>query len=366
MKLVDILTQAAELGVSDVHITVNTPPVYRLHGVLYPLDHPDFKGRLNLLGGFEIKPLTPQQTDEMAREIMSREQYEKFNIQGELDFSFSLPGSARVRVNAFRQRNSTALVMRLLNTRIPTFKELGLPEILAHLAKKPDGLVLVTGPTGSGKSTTLAAMIDLINREKRVHILTLEDPIEYLHNHQLSLVNQREIGTDTGSFAIALRAALREDPDVILVGEMRDLETISIAITAAETGHLVLGTLHTSSAAETIDRVIDVFPPEQQQQIRVLLANTLQGIVAQQLIPRSDRPGRVAAMEILVATPAIRNLIREGKTFQILTQLQTGARHGMQTLDMSLRQLYQKKIISREEVLHRAYDPESLLKALGG
>ena len=209
-------------------------------------------------------------------------------------------------------------------------------------------------------------MIDLINREKRVHILTLEDPIEYLHNHQLSLVNQREIGTDTGSFAIALRAALREDPDVILVGEMRDLETISIAITAAETGHLVLGTLHTSSAAETIDRVIDVFPPEQQQQIRVLLANTLQGIVAQQLIPRSDRPGRVAAMEILVATPAIRNLIREGKTFQIQTQLQTGARHGMQTLDMSLRQLYQKKIISREEVLHRAYDPESLLKALGG
>lgn len=366
MKLVDILTQAAELGASDVHITVKKPPVYRLHGMLYPLDHPELKGRLNLFKGFEVKPLSPRQTDDMAREIMSPGQYEKFTNQGELDFSFSLPGIARVRVNVFRQRNSTALVMRLLNTRIPTFKELGLPKILAHLAQKSDGLVLVTGPTGSGKSTTLAAMIDLVNREKRLHILTLEDPIEYLHNHQFSLVNQREIGSDTSSFAVALRAALREDPDVILVGEMRDLETISIAITAAETGHLVLGTLHTSSAAETIDRVIDVFPPGQQQQIRILLSNTLQGIIAQQLIPRSDQPGRVVAMEILVATPAIRNLIREGKTFQILTHLQTGARYGMQTLDMSLRQLYLKELISREEVLHRARDPENLLKILEG
>jgi twitching motility protein PilT len=366
LKLVEILTQAAGLGVSDVHITVNKPPVYRLHGVLYPLDDPDFKGRLELLSGYEIKPLTPAQTDEMAREIMSREQYEKFNNQGELDFSFAVPGTTRVRVNVFKQRNSTALVMRLLSTRIPTFKELGMPETLAYLARKPDGLVLVTGPTGSGKSTTLASMIDLINREKRVHILTLEDPIEYLHSHQLSLVNQREIGADTVSFAAALRAALREDPDVILVGEMRDLETIGIAITAAETGHLVLATLHTSSAAETIDRIIDVFPPDQQQQIRVQLANTIQGIVSQQLIPRADQPGRVVAMEILVATSAIRNLVREGKAFQIQTHLQTGAKYGMQTLDASLRQLYHKKMINREEILNRADDPEGLLKILGG
>jgi pilus retraction protein PilT len=255
--------------------------------------------------------------------------------------------------------------MRLLSTKIPSFQELGLPDVLSHLARRPNGLVLVTGPTGSGKSTTLAAMIDLINREKRVHIITLEDPIEYLHRHNLSIVNQREIGQDTQSFATALRAALREDPDVILVGEMRDLETIAIAITAAETGHLVFATLHTSSAAETIDRVIDVFPPSQQQQIRIQLANTIEGIVAQQLIPRIDRPGRVVALEILVATPAIRNLIREGKTFQIPSQLQTGARYGMQTLDMSLRLLYQKKMISKEEVLNRAHDPETIIRSIG-
>jgi len=364
VKTVEIITQAARLGASDVHLTVGRPPTFRVHGILYPLDAPELKERLDVLGPDEARPLSPQDTEDLARQIMSPEQYVKFEEKGELDFSYSVPGVTRVRVNVFKQRNSVALVMRLLSTRIPTFQELGLPEVLGYLARRPNGLVLVTGPTGSGKSTTLAAMIDLINREKRLHIITLEDPIEYLHRHQLSIVNQREIGQDTQSFANALRAALREDPDVILVGEMRDLETISTAITAAETGHVVLATLHTSSAAETIERIVDVFPPAQQQQIRIQLANTIEGIVSQQLIPRMDRPGRVVALEILVATPAIRNLIREGKTYQIPSQLQTGARYGMQTLDMSLRALYQKRIISREEVLNRTRDPETVLRGV--
>lgn len=365
MKVVELITQAIKLNASDIHLTAGKPPVYRLDGTLYPLNAPELKGRLDLPNGEKVKILTPEDTDALAQEIMTEGQYEKFKEKWDLDFSYSVPGVARVRVNTFKQRNSTAIAVRVLNTRMPSFQELGLPDVLLILSRRPNGLVLVTGPTGSGKSTTLAAMIDLINREKRVHIITLEDPIEYLHRHNLSIVNQREIGQDTGSFAIALRAALREDPDVILVGEMRDLETIAVAITAAETGHLVLATLHTPSAAETIDRIIDVFPPYQQQQIRIQLANTIEGIVAQQLIPRSDKPGRVAALEILVATPAIRNLIREGKTFQILSQLQTGAKYGMQTLDMSLRRLYQKKIISREEVLNRALDPEIILKNKG-
>lgn len=364
--IMEIIAQAAALGASDVHITVGRPPVYRLHGILYPLDAVELKGKLNLLGVESIKTLLPQDTDEVARQVMSQNQYEKFREKGEVDFSYAVPGTTRVRVNAFKQRNSTALVMRLLSTRIPTFQELGLPEVLDYMCRRPNGLVLVTGPTGSGKTTTLAAMIDSVNREKRLHILTLEDPIEYLHKHNRSIINQREIGQDTLSFAVALRSALREDPDVILVGEMRDLETISIAITAAETGHLVLATLHTSSAAETIDRVIDVFPPGQQQQIRIQLANTIEGIISQQLIPRSDKPGRAVALEILAANPAIRNMIREGKTYQIPSQLQTGAKQGMQTLDMSLRQLYLKRMINKEEVLNRAVDPDSLLRTLGG
>lgn len=366
MKITEIIAQAAKLGASDIHITVGRPPIYRIHGVLFPLDDPEIRTDLDVIKVEEIKALTPENTDALAREMMTAEQYARFEKQGELDFSFSVPGVTRVRVNVFKQRGSTAIVMRSLSTRIPSLQELGLPEVLAYLARRPTGLVLVTGPTGSGKSTTLAAMIDLLNREKRLHIITLEDPIEYLHRHNLCIINQREIGQDTRSFAAALRAALREDPDVILVGEMRDLETISTAITAAETGHLVLATLHTSSAAETIDRIIDVFPPNQQQQIRIQLANTIEGIVTQQLIPRSDRPGRVVAVEILVATPAIRNLIREGKTYQIPSHLQTGARYGMQTMDTSLRLLYQKGLISREEVLNRARDPESVQRILGG
>jgi len=364
MQIDQLLTLAFKVGASDVHLTVGAAPAFRLHGSLLPLDAPEWQ-RLVPAGTLpEVRPLAPADTEAMARAIMTEEQYARFREAGEIDFGYEIAGVGRFRVNAFRQRGAAALVLRLINTRIPSFEELGLPEVLPSLARRPNGLILVTGPTGSGKSTTLAAMIDLINRERRCHIITLEDPIEYVHQHKKSLVNQREIGHDSKSFASALRVALREDPDVILVGEMRDPETIAIAITAAETGHLVMSTLHTSSAAQTIDRIVDVFPPHQQQQIRIQLANTIQGVISQQLVPRIDRPGRVAALEIMVATPAIRNLIREGKTYQIPSQIQTGARFGMQTLDMALRNLYLKKVISKEEALTRAADPETLLKAL--
>jgi len=292
----------------------------------------------------------------LAKELLGEKRFLKFVQEGELDFAHSMQTGERFRVNAFHQKGNPALALRLINTRIPALPELNLPAILAEFTKKTRGLVLVTGPTGSGKSTTLAAMIDLINSNRSCHIITLEDPIEYVHQHKLSLVNQREIGNDTRSFSQALRAALRQDPDVILVGEMRDLETISIAITAAETGHLVFATLHTSSAAQTVDRIIDVFPPHQQQQIRVQLAETLQGIVAQQLLPRIDKPGRIAAVEVMVATPAIKNQIREGKTHQILSTIQTGGKFGMQTLDSALLHLHREGKIAREEVLNRCVD----------
>jgi len=359
----EILSLAFKTGASDVHITVNSAPAFRLHGKLLPFDAPEWQGRLGAEAAATGK-LTPVDTDQLVRQIMTEAQYQKFQEIGELDFSYAIPGLCRFRINAFKQQGNVGFVIRLINPEILSFKDLGLPEVLASLCRQPRGLVLVTGPTGSGKSTTLASMIDLINRESRYHIITLEDPIEFVHQHKKCIINQREIGKDTGSFASALRAAMREDPDVILVGEMRDPETIGIAITAAETGHLVFGTLHTSSAAQTIDRIIDVFPPHQQQQIRVQLGNTIQGIVAQTLIPRIDRPGRVAAIEIMVATPAIRNLIREGKTYQIISQIQTGARFGMQSMDMALRTLYMKKIISKEEALSRAADPETLSKML--
>ncbi|HBC94021.1 MAG TPA: type IV pili twitching motility protein PilT [Pelotomaculum sp.] len=359
----EILSFAFKVGASDVHLVTKSAPALRLHGSLLPLDAPEWQGQLDS-GSALAGSLSPEDTDRMAREIMTPEQYQKFQQVGELDFSYSIPGTCRFRVNTFKQRGSVSMAIRLINPTILSFHQLGLPEVLASLSRKPRGLVLVTGPTGSGKSTTLAAMIDLINRESRSHILTLEDPIEFVHEHRKCIVSQREVGQDTGSFAKALRAALREDPDVILVGEMRDPETIGIAITAAETGHLVFGTLHTSSAAQTIDRIIDVFPPHQQQQIRVQLSSTIQGVVAQTLIPRMDRAGRVVAAEIMLANHAIRNLIREGRTYQIINQLQTGARQGMQSLDTALRVLCQKKIISREEALTRAADPEGLSKAL--
>ncbi|WP_031514920.1 type IV pilus twitching motility protein PilT [Desulfofalx alkaliphila] len=350
MHIDKLLTEAYHRGASDVHITASSAPVFRLNGLLQPLEG--------------LQKLTPKDTDALARQLMTPEQYNQFISAGDLDFAYQIAGLCRFRVNVYKQSGSVALAVRLINLTVPSLEELGLPQVLGHLSQKARGLVLITGPTGSGKSTTLASMIDLINNTQHCHIITLEDPIEFIHNHKKSIINQREVGRDTASFTQGLRAAMREDPDVILVGEMRDPETIATAITAAETGHLVLGTLHTSSAAQTVDRIIDSFPPHQQQQIRVQLANTIQGVVAQQLIPRMDRPGRVAALEIMVATPAIRNLIREGKTYQILSQIQTGAKHGMQTLDLSLKDLYSKGIISRDEMLKHSVDSQLLERML--
>lgn len=364
----EILKLAYKKGVSDVHITAGSPPAFRLHGRLLPFDVTEWPaapaGEAAAIGT-GIGKLTSEDTDRFIRQVMTETQYQAFQEIGEYDFSYAIPDVCRFRVNVFKQQGCAALVARLVPDRVLSLRELGLPEVLASFCRKPRGLVLVTGATGSGKSTTLAAMVDLINEECRRHIITLEDPIEFVHRYKRSLINQREVGSDTRTFANALRAALREDPDVILVGEMRDYETIGIAITAAETGHLVLGTLHASGAVQTIDRIIDVFPPHRQQQIRMQLSNTIQGVAAQSLLPRTDdRPGRVAALEIMVATPAVRNLIREGKTHQIISQLQTGAKYGMQSLDMALRDLYMKHMVGREDILRYAADPEALAKML--
>lgn len=351
MTMDNLLRDAVTQKASDLHITVGVPPVLRINGRLVHMPH---------------DVLTAADTDRLLEDITTAEQRESFYSHGELDFSYAIDGLSRFRVNAFRQRNYTAIVIRVVTEKVPTLEQLGHPEVLKALARRPRGLVLVTGPTGSGKSTTLAAMINQINIEEDCHIITLEDPIEYLHHHNRSIINQREIHADTKSFANALRAALREDPDVILVGEMRDAETISIAITAAETGHLVFGTLHTGDAAQTVDRIIDVFPPHQQQQIRVQLSLTLQGIISQQLLPRRDGTGRAAAMEILVATPAIRNLIREGKSHQIVSSIQTGAKLGMQAMDLSLRELYRRGIVTYEEALAHASDQETFIRMVNG
>lgn len=346
-----LLRTAVERNASDIHITVGVPPVFRINGTLVFT---------------EASPLTYQDTAALFGEITNEEQQARFEELGELDFSYAIAGVSRFRVNAFRQRGSTAIAIRVVNEKVPTLDELGHPDVLKAFARATRGMVLVTGPTGSGKSTTLAAMIDLINNERAAHIITLEDPIEYLHKHNKSIVNQREIHADTQSFANALRAGLREDPDVILVGEMRDAETIGIAVTAAETGHLVLATLHTGDAAQTIDRIIDVFPPHQQQQIRIQLSLTLHGIVCQQLLPRLDGTGRIVALEILNVTPAIRNLIREGKTHQIASVLQTGARFGMVSMDMSLRDLCRKNLVSYDEALMRAINQETFMRLVNG
>ena len=321
--ILEFLRLAQEKRASDLHISVGAAPVYRINGELIP----------------EGTPLRPADTEQMARQLMNEGQWKHFEEHGELDFSYSLPGVSRYRINAYRQRGCVSLAARLVPNAVPAFSDLGLPEVLRTFTDKPYGLVLVTGPTGSGKSTTLAALIDHINKTRRRHIITLEDPIEYLHKHQMSVIDQREIGLDTKGFAPALRAALRQDPDVILVGEMRDLETISTAITASETGHLVFATLHTSDAVQTIDRVIDVFPTGQQSQIRVQLAAVLQGIVSQRLYKTASGDGRTAAFEILVNTPAIANLIRSEKGHQIRSVMQTGRAFGMQTMEMHVKEL---------------------------
>lgn len=352
MRINQLLQEAVEKGASDLHISAGLPPVLRLHGELVPMEGP---------------PLQAHETAALAGQILTDELHRQaFHSKGEVDFAYSYPEVGRFRVNVYRQRGNTGLAMRVLQSKVPELGQLGMPEVVAQLARRQKGLILVTGPTGSGKSTTLAAMIRQINRERSCHILTLEDPIEYLHLHERSMINQREIGQDSAGFSAALRAALRQDPDVILVGEMRDLETIAIAITAAETGHLVLATLHTMDAPQTIDRVIDVFPPHQQQQIRVQLANTLIGVIAQRLLRRRGGVGRVAAVEVLVTNPAVRNLIREGKIYQVYSVMQTGARYGMQLMDEALRRLCESGAIDPETALENAADQESITKALGG
>lgn len=345
MDINALLTTASLLGASDLHITVGLPPMIRLNGVLQPINE---------------KNCLPAETIQAIAQILTAEQQQVFNETGELDFSFSITDVGHFRVNVFHQRGMMGMVVRMVKGEVPSCTELRMPPVLQELAMKPKGLLLVTGPTGSGKSTTLAALVDYINNNKRGHIITIEDPLEYLHEHKKCIVNQREVGTDTQSFAAALRAALRQDPDVILVGELRDLETISIAITAAETGHLVMTTLHTSSADQTIDRIIDVFPAHQQQQIRTQLAATLLGISAQQLIPRTDDKGMIAAFEVLIANAAVKNLIRESKTHQIISIMQTGSKLGMQTMDAALSGLYQQGIISHEEFAARINNQETV------
>lgn len=349
--LINILLKAIELKASDIHFTVARPPILRVRGDLLPCGE---------------EPLTPEETKAICYELMNEEKRTVFEEKGEVDFSWAIPSTSRYRVNVYRQRNSYAAAMRMINTGIPTVEELRLPPILNTMALKPRGMFLVTGPTGSGKSTTLAAMVGYINNNRKCHILTIEDPIEYMHTHIKSLVNQREIGSDSQSFSSALRSALREDPDVIMVGEMRDFETISTAISAAETGHFVLSTLHTTTASMTIDRIIDTFPPHQQQQVRSQLSTTLQGIVCQQLIKSADGKMVVPAMEILIVNDAIRNLIREGKNHQIDTVLQTNIKNGMMPMDYSLAQLAKAKLITVEEAQMRCVDPETFKRYLSG
>jgi twitching motility protein PilT len=346
----DLLEQMVARRSSDLHISVASPPAVRVRGELERLD--------------EYEPLTNEDTQQLLYRILSTEQQKQLEIKRQLDFSHSVPGLARFRVNVYFQKESVGAAFRMIPDELKTLEELGIPATLHQLAEKPRGIVLVTGPTGSGKSTTLAALIDEINRNRAEHILTIEDPIEFLHRHKRCIVNQREIGPDATTFAEALRAALRQDPDVILVGEMRDLETISTALTAAETGHLVFGTLHTQSAPSTIDRIIDVFPPEQQEQVRIMIANSLQGVVTQTLLPTSDGVGRVPALEVLLPDDAVRNLIRQGKVEQIYSVMQTNTSRGMQTMEQSLADLVQRNIVKLQDALTRSSRPAQLLGLL--
>ncbi len=387
MHIDELLRETVDGKASDLHLTVGVPPMIRTWGKLQPLNHP---------------PLTPEDTFQLAYSMLNTFQKQKFEKNWELDLSYAVAGLGRFRVNVYRQRGSVGVASRVIPENIPGIEELNIPLVMKDMCRLPRGLILVTGPTGHGKSTTLAAMVDFINSERSAHIVTIEDPIEYVHHHKKSMINQRELGFDTQTFPNALRAVLREDPNVIMVGEMRDLETISAALTIAETGHLVFATLHTANAAQSIDRIIDVFPPHQQQQIRVQLASVLEAVISQQLLPnmqfmggRSERRqvaaavgaaaarsggtggdgkrthwpsleeiGRVPAVEIMIATPAIRNLVREAKTHQIHTSIQTGAQFGMQTMDQSLFALYTRRLVSLENALARAIYPDELRKTI--
>ena len=350
-NLRELLEEVVRKRASDLHITVGERPKLRVDGSLVNSDNPGVLG--------------PKETLLLAYSILTEKQKKRFETEDELDFAFGIQNLARFRANVYKQRGCVALAIRLIPFKILTFEELGLPRSVAVFAERPNGLVLVTGPTGSGKTTTLAAVLDKINRERRSHILTVEDPIEFVHRHQGCMINQREVGSDTRSFAAALKYALRQDPDIILVGEMRDLETVQAAVTIAETGHLVFATLHTNSAAETINRIIDVFPQGQQPQIRAQLAFVLEGIVTQTLIPRMRGKGRVMAAEVLVITNAIRSLIRDDKVHQIYSLMQAGQRHGMQTMNQSLFAHFVNREISEEDAIRRSNDPDDLYRMMG-
>lgn len=341
----DLLSLVVEEGASDLHIEVNSPPILRINGHLNALD---------------TEPLRPEDTDRLMRSVTSEDNIAHLMEVGGADYGFGFRDQARFRVSIFKQKGAVGMVLRQIPATLLSLEEIGLPAQTKELLYRPKGLILVTGPTGSGKTTTLSSMINVINEERDCHIITVEDPIEFYHEHKTSLVIQRELGVDVPSFKTALVSALRQDPDVILVGEMRDLATMEAAITAAETGHLVFATLHTTGAARTVDRIVDAFPTNQQEQIRTQLASTLQAVISQVLMPRIDKPGRVAAFEIMITTPGIQALIRDNKTFRITSDIQTGARHGMITLDSSLLNLYRKGIISFENMILKANDPESL------
>lgn len=345
MRIEEILEQAIEKESSDIHLAVGRPYTFRLTGILTSMDD---------------HPLSPKDTESFAKEITTEEQRKIIEEVGGIDFGFSFQDKARFRVSCFKQRGHYGVALRLLPAKFYTFEEIGLPPQLTDILSSPRGMVLVTGPTGSGKTTSLATMLNHINENMPKHIITAEDPIEFVHSHKKGIVTQREVGEDVPSFSEAVVKSLRQDPDVILIGEMRDLATMESAIRAAETGHLVFSTLHTTGAARTVDRIIDVFPSHQQAQIRIQLASTISAVVSQALLPRLDGKGRVAAFEIMVATPAIRNLIREGKTYQIVSEIQTGAKHGMKTLDDDLKRLYTKGIVSYEAIMEVAQDAKEL------
>ncbi len=350
IEMSELLQLVVDEGASDLHVEVNAPPMVRLHGSLTPLDVP---------------VLTSEDTEKMVKAIASDSHMQQIQQNGAVDFGFAFGDQARFRVSAFKQKGCFGTVLRQIPNSLLTIEQIGLPPGIKDLLYRPRGLILVTGPTGSGKSTTLASMLNVINEERDAHIITIEDPIEFYHQHKKSMVIQREVGSDTPSFKDALKRALRQDPDVILVGEMRDLETMEAAVSAAETGYLVFATLHTTGAARTVDRIVDAFPTDQQGQIRTQLASSLVAVISQVLLPRSDKPGRVAAFEIMISTPSIQSLIRDNKTFRITSELQTGAKFGMNTLDSHLLDLYQSNIITYGEMIIKSQDPQSILEKLG-